>query len=94
MVNDWHPETIKAEVRKRGLTLRQLDKQYRLPVNTCAKSLYQPGPRGEKAISRILDLPAATLWPSRYDAKGRRLKPQPLCNYTRRSWRDAGGWAA
>jgi Ner family transcriptional regulator len=90
----WHPETIKAEIRRRGFALNDIDRRYRLPLRTCAHALYQPGPRGEKAIARFLGIPAATLWPSRYDAQGRRLKPQPATNWQHVPWREQARAAA
>jgi Ner family transcriptional regulator len=94
VVNKWHPETIKAEVRKRGLWLKDLDKRSQLPERTCATALYRPGPRGERAIAKFLGVPAHQLWPERYDAQGRRLRPQPMRNYQRTPCREPDRRAA
>lgn len=87
MVNDWHPEKIKAEVRLRGVSLYQLDARAKLPRKTCARSLYQPHSKAERVIARLLGVAPATIWPSRYDAQGKRLSPQPAQSRIWKSWR-------
>jgi Ner family transcriptional regulator len=89
MVNDWHPEDIKAAVRKKGVNLLQLDRNSRLRPKTCARTLYTPHRRAERAIARLLGVHPMALWPSRYDEKGRRLKPQPLANWQFKKSRSA-----
>ena len=69
----WHPEDIKAAVRKRGTTLADLARQAGLQTHACQNALKQPHSYGEAVIARFLDIPAATLWPDRYDSDGNRL---------------------
>ena len=87
MVNDWHPEKIKAEVRLRGVSLYQLDAKAKLPRKTCSRTLYQPHAKAERAIAQAIGVSPAIIWPSRYDARGRRLYPQPAQNLIWKSWR-------
>lgn len=70
---DWHPEDIKAAVRKTGTNLGQLALQNGLSESACRKSLRVPAPRSDRAISDLLNVPLNELWPSRYDAQGRRV---------------------
>lgn len=71
---DWHPEDIKAKVRKSGTTLTALAIQAGLSNSACRKSLTVASPASDKVISEKLNIPLHELWPSRYDATGKRIK--------------------
>lgn len=58
--------------------------KYGLRPGTVTDTLARPNLAGEKAIAKLLGLSASDIWPSRYDANGERLKPQPPMNYIRR----------
>lgn len=73
----WHPEDIAAAIRKRGVTLTGLALRYGLNSAAVRHCLGKPHGQAEAVVARFLDVPAAELWPDRYDAKGRRLQPQP-----------------
>lgn len=74
-MHDWHPEDIKAAVRKRGGTLASIARDagvHKQLLSMCIQS--RVSERGDKIIAKFLDVPPHTIWPSRYDSKARRLK--------------------
>jgi Ner family transcriptional regulator len=93
---DWTRGRMRYELEKKGRrTWREIDLEYGFPVNTISNTMYRPDPRGEKVLADILGLPPQEIWPSRYDATGRRLKPQPNCHGTPAFSKDARKkWAA
>ena len=73
MLADWHPADIKAELNKKGLTLRALSAANNLHPDSLKNALRAPYPRGERIIAAALGFPPEDIWPSRY-AK-RNFKP-------------------
>jgi len=69
----WHPEDIKAAIRKRGTTLSALATQAGLHESTVRNALYRCIPAADEEIAGFLKLPKHALWPDRYDAEGHRL---------------------
>ncbi len=69
----WHPEDIKAAIRKRGKTVTQLARDNGLSDAACRLAFIRPSPTGELVISTFLGVPLQELWPDRYDPYGRRL---------------------
>lgn len=65
-----HPEDIKAEVRKTGLSLSDLDRRHELPEGACRKALRYPNLRAEEAILAHLGWDAHATWPARYNPDG------------------------
>ncbi|HEX8224483.1 MAG TPA: helix-turn-helix transcriptional regulator [Allosphingosinicella sp.] len=80
-LDDWHPEDIKAAVRKQGSTLAAIGRLAGMSRQSIALALVRPNEKGEDAIARYLGLKAQVIWPSRYHANGRRRRPQPAENY-------------
>ena len=78
---DLHPEDLKARLRKRFGSLRAFERQYGLPALCVQAAIRRPHRQAEAVIAAALDMPAARIWPSRYDARGNRLTPQPSSNY-------------
>jgi Ner family transcriptional regulator len=72
----WHPEDIKAAVRKKGTTLTALALANKLPESACRVALRMPYYIGEQAISRFLGISPRTLWPDRYDEDAQPLQPR------------------
>jgi Ner family transcriptional regulator len=70
---DWHPEKIKAEIRMQGSTLRALSRTKGFSRGAATVTLLRPWPQMEAAISAFLGVPAASIWPSRYDETGNPL---------------------
>jgi len=81
---DKTPEEILYLLSLKGRTCADVDRAHDLQVGTASKTLGYPHSSAEQAIASVLDLPAAEIWPSRYDAFGKRLKPQPAENYRSR----------
>jgi len=80
-VSDWHPEDIKAAVRKRGLTLSAIARGVGISGNALGHALDRPRADAERAIADALNLHPKVIWPSRYDSEGNRKRPQPRDNY-------------
>jgi len=80
-VKDWHPEDIKAEIRKRGVTLADIARSAGIGGNALRLALTLPRRDAERAIAGFLGLHPKITWPSRYHANGRRKRPQPAVNY-------------
>ncbi|MBW6399956.1 helix-turn-helix domain-containing protein [Roseomonas sp. HJA6] len=76
--NDWHPEDIKAAVRKTGSTLSALSRAAGLSVGAAKRALDVPWPRAEAIIAARLGVRPQDIWPSRYDAEGLPLKGRPV----------------
>lgn len=73
-MTDMHPEDIKAEIRKRGSTLAALAAAVGMHKQVLSLALAsRTSWRAEEAIAAFLEKPAASIWPSRYDAKGIRI---------------------
>lgn len=65
---DWHPEDIKAAIRKRGMTTSQLSRSNGLAESTLRNVFRHHWPKGEKIIAEFLGLTPRDIWPSRYEA--------------------------
>lgn len=81
-MHDWHPEDIKAAIRKKGISLAELARRHGVLPRALPVALTRPHSPGEAAIADYLSVPAHLIWPSRYDRRGRRLSPQPTANYS------------
>ncbi|EAN3486905.1 transcriptional regulator [Salmonella enterica subsp. enterica] len=63
---DWHPEDIKAAIRKRGMTTSQLSRCNGLAESTLRNVFRHHWPKGEKIIADFLNMEPSEIWPSRY----------------------------
>lgn len=63
---DWHRADIRAELEKRGTSLRKLSREAGLSENTLRNALDRKWPKGEKIISDAIGVSPETIWPSRY----------------------------
>lgn len=77
MEQDMSLADIKYRVEQLGLSYPDIDRMYGLVVGTCNKAARYPHASGEVAIASVIGFHPADIWPSRYDAKGKRLNPQP-----------------
>jgi Ner family transcriptional regulator len=79
---DWHPEDIKAEIRKRGATVAKLARDNDLSKQALGQCLERrASEHGDKIIAEFLGLKPHQIWPSRYTAKGQRIRfraPSPM----------------
>lgn len=71
---DWHPEDIKAEVRKRGSTLTGLARLVGLSDAACRVAFLKPVPAANRAIASFVGAPVNELWPHWFDAEGKRKR--------------------
>ena len=67
----WHPEDIKAALRKRGWTIARIGREmgYAFP-DTPRKVFVQPWPYMEQVVADLLHIHPAEIWPDRYKADG------------------------
>lgn len=86
---DWTRGQIRLELERIGYTcMQKVDADHGLSCGVVSNTIRHPYEAGERVLSQILGVPAATIWPSRYDASGHRLSPQPMSAY--RAVRAAG----
>lgn len=78
---DWHPEDIKAAVRKRGMTLEGVARAAGIKGAALRLALVVPRSAAENVIGQFLDVHPKIIWPSRYHKDGTRKRPQPVDNY-------------
>lgn len=71
-----HPELIKARLRMAGYTLADVARLYDVSPKVVSLALYKPSLSGEKVIAAFLDRPLHELFPGRWTADGRRIRPR------------------
>lgn len=81
MLQDWHPEDIKAAVRRRGRTLASVARDAGIKEQALARALVVPRRAAEQAIAAAMDEHPKVIWPTRYNEDGTRKRPQPVDNY-------------
>ncbi len=67
-LSGWHPEDVKAAIRKRGETLSSLSLRNGRCESYLRNALYRPLYDGEQIIARFLKVAAKDIWPDRYAA--------------------------
>lgn len=83
---DWSRMRIRLALEKAGYErLLDVETTFGLRLGVGSDTLARPNRAGEEAIAAAVGVPPADIWPSRYDANGNRLKPQPPMNYIRRA---------
>lgn len=71
---DMHPEDIKAEIRKAGVTMSALAKAAGVSRTSLSMALHsRVSAKAEGAIASFIGRSPREIWPSRYDEEGRRL---------------------
>jgi lambda repressor-like predicted transcriptional regulator len=73
MAQNHHPEDLKAEVRKTGISLAELARRHGMVGGTGSRALYEPCPRMNRAIADHLGVSVHALWPEWFDADGERI---------------------
>lgn len=71
---DWNKHEIKAEIVRRGVTMKELGQKYGLSGQIIRMAI--GGKRlgtADQAIADFIGVPMHELWPEHYDDKGRRL---------------------
>lgn len=61
-----HPEHIKAAIRSRGTTLRELARRWGYSHAAISVAMRKPWPAIEKRIAKFLGVHPRELWPERY----------------------------
>ena len=87
--HNWHPEDVKAAVRKTGTSLTALALAHGLSESAVRRALIRPWPRVEAVIAAHLGRQPQDIWPSRYDARGRPLRGSRSTDKRHRSARPA-----
>jgi Ner family transcriptional regulator len=70
-LSGWHPEDVKAAIRKRGETLSSLSLKNGFGESYLRNVLMRPLYDGEQIIARFLRVAAGEIWPDRYDQDGK-----------------------
>lgn len=71
--DDWHPEDIKAALRKKGITLSLLAAKHNLKDSSSFSAcLVRPMKANEERIAAAMNMHPKDLWPSRYNSDGSR----------------------
>ncbi|AHE69228.1 regulator for maltose metabolism [Enterobacter ludwigii] len=63
---DWHPEIIKAEIHKRGLSLRVLSVEAGYSKDSLKSVLRTPCKPYQQIVADALGVSPEVIWPSRY----------------------------
>ena len=67
---DWHPEDVKAALRKAGHTLSGLSVEKGYSPSAVGRVLRRPAARVQAVIAAALEKKPQDIWPSRYHADG------------------------
>ena len=79
----WDRHIIKAEVHRRGSTLRAIALAAGLDPSACSAAMSRRHIAGEQALARFLGVAPEVLWPERYRC------PSPWAKNSLRRWREA-----
>ncbi|MFT8209635.1 MAG: helix-turn-helix domain-containing protein [Symbiopectobacterium sp.] len=66
LVSDWHPEIIKAEIHKLGLSFRTLSLQAGYKKYSLKSVLRTPCKPYQQIIADAIGIPPEQIWPTRY----------------------------
>lgn len=72
----WDKHSIKAEVHRRGETLKSLAIKADVTPSLCRVALIRPSPLGEAIIAEFLGIDRSVLWPSRQNPSGSKRTPR------------------
>lgn len=67
---DWHPEDIKAAIRKTGTTLEALGSLHGYRSSAVSVALIRPWNQLERIIAEHLGTKPQEIWPTRYARDG------------------------
>lgn len=72
---DMHPEDIKAAIRKQGITLAELASRADVSKQAVSAAIdRRSSERIDLIIADFIGLKPHQIWPSRYNAKGQRIR--------------------
>jgi lambda repressor-like predicted transcriptional regulator len=69
LVADWHPENIKAEIHKRGLSFRALSLRAGYQKDSLKSVLRTPCKPYQQIVADALGVAPEEIWPSRYQTE-------------------------
>jgi lambda repressor-like predicted transcriptional regulator len=84
---DWDEHAIKAEIRRRGLSMKALTERNGIKPSTLRWAFFKPSPGANRAIAQFLGQPLHRLWPNWFDTSGE-IIPVRRRNSTHKSRRD------
>ncbi|MDP2549472.1 helix-turn-helix transcriptional regulator [Oceanobacter sp. 4_MG-2023] len=65
-IKDWHKEDIKAEIRKKGVSMAELARANGYNPRTFSNVFHLKYPKVERIVAEFLDTTPDAIWPSRY----------------------------
>lgn len=78
---NWSRAEVRAEVVRRGSSLRRVALKAGLSESACRMALqYGNCPAGEKALAAFIGVAPRVIWPDRYRADGTRLRARDRVN--------------
>ncbi|HAF6280193.1 TPA: DNA-binding protein [Salmonella enterica] len=69
VLEDWHPEIIKAKLHLKGVTFRKLSVEAGYKPDSLKSVLRTPCLRYESIVATALGVSPEVIWPSRYAAR-------------------------
>lgn len=69
-LSGWHPEDVKAAIRKRGVSLSELSVRHGFSDAYLRNALQRPIYDAEQIIAAFIGEQPQVIWPDRYDADG------------------------
>ncbi|PCJ01954.1 MAG: DNA-binding protein [Alphaproteobacteria bacterium] len=78
MSEGMHPEDIKAAIRKRGTTMKELSLGWGFSESAISKSLTDPMPYVEPKTAKFIGKKLYQIWPDRYDRENIRIRPNKI----------------
>ena len=75
MPEGMHPEDIKAEIRKKGTTLKALSLSWGFSESAVRQALRSPCPSIDPLIAKFIGKKLYEIWPDRYDQENIRIRP-------------------
>ena len=75
-MKDWHPEDVRAAIRKSGVSLPALAARCGCSAAAVQGALYRRLPRVQALIATHLGISPQQIWPSRYDEDGKPIQLQ------------------
>lgn len=74
-MTDWHPEDVKAAIRKQGETIASLARRAGLSKQVVSAAIQsRSSERAERIVAQCIGVSASKIWPSRYRANGSRIR--------------------
>lgn len=71
---DWHPADIKAALAKKKYSFARIAREFEYADGSPNAVLHRAWSQMERIVAKVIGVPAAVIWPSRYDRRGRPLK--------------------